>query len=688
MGAIDPIPVSGLCSQLTWRHMALRAALCLCAITGPVVAGVQSVQLELDAMSGPGWSVRKVQLALRQGGAARLGLKSLVAQGRDWGDVVIECRRFTMDRGVFDCAEGMLQGAERWPLSFRADPGRKTLQLQVAPVPGEDWRVDVAGTDWRFTFSNVAAARLAPLLSGAVKPSAGQVTGTLRIGADRVDADLMLAGGAFADAAGLRAGENLQGRLALQAARSGAAWAWQSSLHWDKGAVFWEPWYVTLDGTGAGTDAARRLDASGSLADSRVRVQQATLDWPQVGRLAGSIDFGREAFDVGRYAISGKALKLAGLRALLPQVWLDEHRLADLTLTGAADWAIAGSAQGLEQFTLSLAGAGLHAPTRGVEVENLETRFDYRPGNSQPGSQAGSQAGSNAGSQPFHLAVGALRVRDLAIGPIRAEGEIRDGRLFIPNLVAPLLDGVLALAGIEVDQESFQLQGALTPVSMPKLTEALGWHPLGGVLSFVLPRVHYAKSTVAVDGALLFKLFDGDAQVDGIRLDNPFGRTPRFNANLHLKRMNLEAMTGAVKFGAISGFVDVDVDGLVMERWQPVSMDARVLTSEGSFAKRISQRAVQNISSLGGAGAGAAIQRSFLGFFETFGYDKIGLSCKLRNGICEMGGAENAAGGFTLIKGGGLPAVNVVGYNRFVGWQELLDRIQAVIDGNSRPVFQ
>jgi hypothetical protein len=97
---------------------------------------------------------------------------------------------------------------------------------------------------------------------------------------------------------------------------------------------------------------------------------------------------------------------------------------------------------------------------------------------------------------------------------------------------------------------------------------------------------------------------------------------------------------------------------------------------------------VQNISSIGGAGAGAAIQRSFLGFFETFGYDKIGLSCKLRNGICEMGGAENAAGGFTLIKGGGLPSVNVVGYNRFVGWQELLDRIQAVIDGNSRPVFQ
>ena len=204
----------------------------------------------------------------------------------------------------------------------------------------------------------------------------------------------------------------------------------------------------------------------------------------------------------------------------------------------------------------------------------------------------------------------------------------------------------------------------------------------------MLPKVTYAKSTLTLDGALLFKLFGGDAQVDRIRLADPFGRTPRLTADVHLKRLNLEEMTGAVKFGTITGYLDVDVDELVMENWQPQSMHAKVLTSEGGFRKRISQRAVQNISSIGGAGAGAAIQRSFLSFFETFGYDKIGISCKLRNGICEMGGADSAGGGYTLIKGGGLPSVNVVGYNRFVGWQELLDRIKAVIEGNSQIIVK
>ena len=648
----------------------------LIACTCGALAHAQSLQLELETLSGPDWSVRKLQLALQQGGAARLGLQGLVAQGRAWGDLTLECKRFTMDRSALNCADGNLEGKERWPLSFTADLARKTLSLRVAPEAGEEWRLDITGVDWRIALHNASAARLAPLLTGAIKPTAGRVSGNLHLGAGHVDADLRIVDAAFADATGLRAGEKLQGRLTFDATshpRLGAAaapadWAWTAALAWDKGAVFWDPLYLAHEGA----EAPHRLDARGRVTAGRVVVEQANLEWQTLGRLSGSLDFGRDAFDLGSYTVTGKGLNLFELRALLPQTWLDDKRLGDLDLKGTADLALVGGIRGVEQFALALSGVRLHAAQRHLGIDNLAARFDYR----------------SSGREPFLLSIDALRLQDLRIGPIRAEGELRDGRLYIPNLIAPVLDGILALAEIEVDRESFSLQGALTSVSMEKLAAALGWHPLGGQLSFVLPHVSYARSTMAVDGALLFKLFDGDAQVDAMRLENPFGRTPRLTANLHLKRMNLEAMTSAVKFGTMTGLVDLDVDGLVMENWQPVSMDARVLTSEGAFAKRISQRAVQNISSIGGAGAGAAIQRSFLGFFETFGYDKIGLSCKLRNGICEMGGAEDTASGFMLIKGGGLPSVNVVGYNRFVGWQELLDRIQAVIDGNSRPVFQ
>jgi len=115
----------------------------------------------------------------------------------------------------------------------------------------------------------------------------------------------------------------------------------------------------------------------------------------------------------------------------------------------------------------------------------------------------------------------------------------------------------------------------------------------------------------------------------------------------------------------------------------------RIETSPGDFKKRISQRAVQNISSLGGAGAGAAIQRSFLRFFDTFGYDRIGLTCRLVGGVCAMGGLDDAGDhGYLMVKGGGLPALNVMGYNRRVSWDVLVSRLQAIAAGNSRPVIE
>ena len=706
-------------------HLALLLICCLFT----ALTHAQSLQLDLDAISGTGWSARKVQLVLAIGGSAKLDLKGLNAQGRDLGDVSIACARFAFESRTLQCEDGHLQGAVRWPLSFSYDLVRKALRLSITPEKDETWQLDIAAGEWRVNVTNASLARIAPLLptpaaatAESIRPAAGRATGTLRYGPARIEADVRISDGAFADSSGLRAGEKLQGRVTLDAARTDTTWNWQGAVQWDQGAVFWDPLYIAIESGAPG----HRLSARGTQAAGRVAVEQAVLDWQGAGQLTGSFDFASgqpeaaqrndasagsgadsrtnsparspsdapaaspaasgEATQTDRFALNARGLQLAGLRALLPQTWLDQQGLGDLTLKGTADFSLRGAAGQIAEAAFTLTSASVNVPQRGLALEQLDLQWTHAP----------------AAPQPFTFNLDALRVRDLAFGPIRASGESRDGLLRIPSLVVPLLDGFLGLSDIQIGRNAFQLQGALTPVSMGKLTTALGWHPLGGRLAFVLPQVKYSAPTLAVDGALLFELFGGDATVEAIRLENPFGRTPQLTADLQLKRLNLEEMTGAVKFGNISGFVDVAVEGLVMENWQPVSMDARVVTSEGSFSKRISQRAVQNISSIGGAGAGAAIQRSFLGFFETFGYERIGLSCRLRNGVCLMGdgtpppaastqagaSAETASGSFTLIKGGGVPSVNVVGYNRFVGWQELLDRIKAVIDGNSRPVFQ
>ena len=134
--------------------------------------------------------------------------------------------------------------------------------------------------------------------------------------------------------------------------------------------------------------------------------------------------------------------------------------------------------------------------------------------------------------------------------------------------------------------------------------------------------------------------------------------------------------------------MDVTVHGLELSNWRPVALDARVVSSPGDYPRKISQRAVQNISALGGAGAAAAIQRSFVGMFKQFGYSRLGLSCRLERGICHMNGIEDAPNGYVIVKGGGIPALTVMGYNRTVSWSELLDRLQRITRDNVKPVIK
>ena len=172
-----------------------------------------------------------------------------------------------------------------------------------------------------------------------------------------------------------------------------------------------------------------------------------------------------------------------------------------------------------------------------------------------------------------------------------------------------------------------------------------------------------------------------------LTMQNPLGITPILNADIALRNLDLGSLTRTFSFGAIEGKLDGDIDDLQLQNWKPVKFDAVVQSSPGKYPKKISQRAVENISALGGAGA-AAIQRSFLQFFKQFNYEKMGLSCKLRNDVCEMNGIASTQGGYVIVKGSGIPAITVLGYNHTVGWSELLARIKRVTDGNSKAIVK
>ena len=132
--------------------------------------------------------------------------------------------------------------------------------------------------------------------------------------------------------------------------------------------------------------------------------------------------------------------------------------------------------------------------------------------------------------------------------------------------------------------------------------------------------------------------------------------------------------------GRLSGYM-TDLETFA---WTPESFDASFFTSPGDRSKhRISQRAVTNLSSIGGGSGGgviAALQGGFLKFFESFGYDRLGLNCRLDNDICAMSGIERAKGGYFIVKGQGLPRIDVIGSQSRVAWTTLVRQLGKMME--------
>ena len=70
-----------------------------------------------------------------------------------------------------------------------------------------------------------------------------------------------------------------------------------------------------------------------------------------------------------------------------------------------------------------------------------------------------------------------------------------------------------------------------------------------------------------------------------------------------------------------------------------------------------------------------ALQSGVLQFFDEYSYDKLGITCQLRNDICAMSGVEPAGIGYYIVKGAGVPRIDIVGNAGRVRWSQLLASI-------------
>lgn len=601
-------------------------------------------------------------------------IADLRLQDKRFENLMLVCTQFKIDGQFIRCNKGEFLKPFRIPLSFDYNSLHKTIQINFYPLEKEIWRAKLEFNPSPQIFIDIVngeAKRLSDWLPDDMpKPTKGILNGQFNImgqpGQQLFNGNLQLSNVDFSDPAGLRASQNLTAIIQISGKQQTNHWQWQGNLDWQKGEVFWQPLYFPSGG--------HALGMQGEWNEQGLQINKGKLRLLDIGEVEISGFWDKKA-GIKDFDLNSSRLKLAQTYQLLLKPFLENTTFSDMRVQGTGNLMWHYQNGETKDFKLIFENASLQDSQDRFSLNDVKVLIPWQRGVKR-----------NA-----EIQIGSGSFRKLPLGKTNVSFSIHDSEIKLPYAVIPILDGKFSLRDFHaalVDNEwQWKFRGELSPVNMGQLTKAFDLPEMHGDFSAVIPKVSYEESTINVDGALLFKIFDGNVIINNLKIIEPVGRTPILSGDLDAQRLDLDLLTRTFSFGNIQGRIDAKVTGLEMINWQPQQFNAWLASSPGSYPKNISQRAVENISSLGGGGT-AALQASFLRFFEHFGYQKMGLSCVLRKGVCKMDGIETIPNGYIIVKGGGIPAINVIGYNREVGWVELLERLKRVTTENLKPVVK
>lgn len=258
----------------------------------------------------------------------------------------------------------------------------------------------------------------------------------------------------------------------------------------------------------------------------------------------------------------------------------------------------------------------------------------------------------------------------------------------------PLLNGAFALQKFVLrpaasKQDRVAAAFAVSDIDLAAMCKLFGWPAFTGTLGGAVPGLRYNGDQILFDGGLSVHVFDGFIDVTRLSLQQPFGVAPILSADIDLRQLDLAQLTSVFDFGSITGRLDGAIHGLNLVDWKPVAFDAKLHADGGG---RISQRALQSLTEVGGGGIAAGLQGLALSLFKSFGYARLGLGCVLRAQVCTMSGIDAGVGdaqntGYAIVDGSGLPHISVIGHQHEVDWPTLVDRLKAASE-NGGPVIK
>ncbi|MCU7916824.1 MAG: AsmA-like C-terminal region-containing protein [Candidatus Thiodiazotropha sp. (ex Epidulcina cf. delphinae)] len=654
-----------------------------------------SAELRLDfstaRLASSGWLAEGLSVDLTLADDDRLAVHLTVSAfthealpGRISG-IEFDCPVVRRQARAYRCAEGRLRIADSpyGPQDLTAsglfvDGQHLNLQIDGIKLAGGSVALDLELKEGAWTLlvnaSDLALGSLRNDLELEMLPSDWSLSGQASLQAslsgrlDRPEAmklALQVRHLAYADMEGLQVAEDGNLSLHVDAKHRRGDWLGGVKLSVSQGQFYSDPLFLEP----GQTPLQLSLQGQWTPISERLQIHKSQLIVPQVLVAEGRAKIDTGTFRVVDASVQLRADRLEGLYTTVLQPLLIGSMMDDLETAGALKAELALKQGRLHRFDTTLDRVSL-ADRRGLFALNgLSGNLAW----SAQGQPEISRVRIDGG-QLYRIEHGSVSIR------ARAQGE--EISLLDP-LEIPLMGGAVRIehlntTGLLSAAPQWTTSATLSGISLEALANAFDWPGMQGELNGNIPAVNYQHHTMRLDGELQVDVFGGSVRIGSLSVKDPLGRVPELFADVRLADLDLARITRTFSFGHIEGTLEGEIEDIHLVDWDPVAFRARFNTPEGDRAPhRISQRAVDNLTSLGN-GLSSGLSNTFLGVFKEFRYDRIELRAKLAGSVAQLDGIQHPDGGYYLVKGAGLPRIDVIARNRRVAWKTLLERLRNI----------
>jgi len=564
--------------------------------------------------------------------------------------------------------------SDYWELFATAETGHSSSPWQIsATLENRKWhmdiKIDIPAENPLWTVARAFAPQLANWETNQVLRGEIKLKGK-NSSLQHIQADMHLGKWLLHDPAYRYQTENAEVAASLEAHQvHNGQWRWRTGIQFIEGMFYIQPWLIEVPASKAIKAAASGIWNRNKHA---IFIDDARIDHPGVGSMQTD-QF--QWLDQGIQNARGKfELDAAEFYTVYLQPWL---------IGSAADQLeVSGKIKGAINYTQGGAIGG-QLIIQDLHADDRRQRFGIY-------GLSGSAAFSNMDPVISDLRwLGAHMYRIPMAGSRLMAMNGSSGFWLLAPLELSMLEGSLVMNASSSswwqseENPDWKLSAEIRDLSMKAITETFGLPSFQGSLNATIPRISYEDESINLDGTMEIEVFDGKIAISQLRLVQLFSFVPRLTAQVDLENMDLGLMTDTIPVGHMKGKIDGYVHNLELLAWQPVRFDAR-FTTDDHRPRRISQKALKGLISLGGAGIAEQLFDGFLGLFNTFRYEQIAFSCRLRGAECYLGGTGPAPnGGVYLLKGTGLPRVDIIAVNQNVDWRILISRIRSIISQGS-----